>query len=270
MTGPCIQGQCLAGLQCFVDECVPGAGSNSNSNSNSNGNSDGNSDGEPEDPTTTDGTTGVSGGVTEGSATQPTTASSNDPGTTTGDPSTTSTTTNVTNVTNPMTTGVERTTGVETDTWDDSASDSQGFILPDTDTGGEDPCDAITCGVGETCAIVGEDPQCLMHCHPLDPEYCGTGNVCVQHIDVFVCAPDASGDVGAVGQGCAYTNGCDPGLACLDGQWVAGCNGQYCCTPFCDLSLADPCLAYDMQCVAWWEQGMAPQGFEDVGACVVV
>ena len=263
LTGPCIQGQCLAGLQCFVDECVPGAGSNSNSNSNSNGNSDG----EPEDPTTTGGTTGVSGGVTEGGVTQPT-ASSNDPGTTTGDPSTTSATNVTTNVTNPTT--VDRTTGVETDTWDDSASDSQNFILPETDSGGDDPCDAITCGIGETCVIVGVDPQCLAHCPLLDLGYCGADNVCVPHGDVFVCAPDASGDVGAVGDGCEYSNGCDPGHTCLNGEYVAGCNDQYCCSMFCDLGLADPCLAYGMQCVGWWEQGMAPQGFEDVGICVVV
>ena len=259
LTGPCIQGQCLPGLQCFVDECLPGAGGNSNGNSNSNSNS--NSDGEP-DPT---GTTGDTDGVTQGSMTQPTTVATT-PGTATDDPSTTSTT---------STTTVEPTTwrpdNTETFVSSDS-DDSRGFILPETDSdSGEPPtCGGDVCDSDETCTLLGSDPFCLPHCDPLANPSCGPDYVCSPEADVFVCAPDASGNTGQLGQGCAYSNGCDPGLACIGGQFVPNCNGQACCSPFCDLDLADPCVQYGMACVAWYEQGQAPAGWEDVGVCAVL
>lgn len=264
LTGPCIQGQCLAGLQCFVDKCLPdGGGGNSNSNSNSN------SDGEPEDPTGTSSSTGgddtTTGNVTtQGSNTTPPTATTeDDPVTSTGDPPNPSTTTN------DNTTGVDRTTDPP-DTTDDTftsedSDDSQGFIRPPDGECGFDVCEA-----NETCVDVGEEPTCLVHCDPLNQAFCGADNVCVpQGAELFLCAPDASGDTGMVGQGCAYSNGCDPGNLCLNGPAVAGCNGQACCSAFCDLDLADICVQYGMQCVAWFEMGQAPAGFEDVGACVL-
>ncbi|WP_096329234.1 hypothetical protein [Nannocystis exedens] len=119
------------------------------------------------------------------------------------------------------------------------------------------------------CVFIDDIAYCNPKCDPLNQAFCGPDNECVGVEDTFACVPDASGNTGAVGDGCAFSNGCDPGNICMNGQYVAGCNGQYCCSAFCDTDLADPCAQYGMQCVAWYEMGMAPSGLEDVGVCVI-
>lgn len=259
LTGPCIESLCLSGLQCFSGKChvVPG-GSNSASAT------------APEDPTSAGETTGVvseggvtEGGVTEGVATTPTTGDPPDTSTGVDVPTTNDTTTTTT------TTGVDTTTVGPDDpstTWD-SSDDSRGFIVPPDM--GDGTCGGVVCQNNEQCVLVGEELTCLATCDPLNQAFCGLDYVCVPQEDLFVCAPDASGNTGKVGDGCAYSNGCDPGNTCLTGQYVANCNGQYCCSAFCDLDLADTCLQYGMECVGWFEQGMAPPGMEDIGVCIL-
>jgi len=73
-------------------------------------------------------------------------------------------------------------------------------------------------------------------------------------------------------------NDCDPGLICVSevvvppGLPCGGAGG--CCTEVCDLT--DP--AGDMQCAgapegqtcqAWYRDGAAPTGYEDVGMCTL-
>jgi len=110
---------------------------------------------------------------------------------------------------------------------------------------------------------------CLPWCDPLLQD-CAEGRACYAGRDVFLCAPDASGDEGQAGDACGFVNDCDPGLACVSPEWVAGCEGLAgCCTPFCDLGDPDPpCneIAGE-ECVAWYEDGQAPPGFDHVGVC---
>ncbi|MDC0722552.1 hypothetical protein [Nannocystis bainbridge] len=242
---------------CFAGACEPAGG-----------NSQGHSSQPPGDDTSSSGGTDPTEGAT-GSATKAT-ADSIDPGTTGDEPSST---------TSVTTTGVDETTDrPSTSDWpssdSDTESDSGSFITSDTsdDSGSfieppEDACDG--CGANQVCIVVDDIPQCTAKCDPLIKAFCGADNVCVPVEDQFACAPDASGNTGKVGDGCIYGNGCDPGNICLSGPYVAGCNGQACCSPFCDTDLADPCVQYQMQCVAWYEMGLAPAGLEDVGVCII-
>ena len=43
------------------------------------------------------------------------------------------------------------------------------------------------------------------------------------------------------------------------------CDGAGCCTPFCDLTA--PVCPDGLECLAFYEEGQAPQCFEDVGVC---
>ena len=49
------------------------------------------------------------------------------------------------------------------------------------------------------------------------------------------------------------------------------CDGPSCCTAFCDLMLGDAqCAALEgTVCVPFFEENMAPPGYENVGVCVL-
>jgi hypothetical protein len=135
----------------------------------------------------------------------------------------------------------------------------------------EDP--DTSCAIANDGAIV----LCLPACDPIVQD-CAEGQACYPINDAWACAPDASGEMGVYGDPCEFINVCDPGLICLGaGAVPAGeaCEGsEGCCTEVCDLM--DP--MGDMQCTGqpggqtcqpWYEEGNAPPGYEDVGACAL-
>ena len=129
------------------------------------------------------------------------------------------------------------------------------------------------------CAISNSPPYalCIPRCNPLLQD-CPVGQACVPLQDSWHCALDASGDAGTYGDACEFINVCDPGLICLSTSTVPPglpCEGAAgCCTEVCDLTdpLADlQCAgaAEGQTCQAWYEEGTAPPGFENVGACAL-
>jgi hypothetical protein len=127
-------------------------------------------------------------------------------------------------------------------------------------------------GDDRKCSISASGPAlCLETCHPLDAP-CGPGRICV-HVAFFMCLPDASGDDGAYGDPCEQVDECSPGLLCAAAASVPGCEGASgCCSEFCDLSDDEfACAGADggQACIPWYEQGLAPPGFDTLGACVI-
>ena len=59
----------------------------------------------------------------------------------------------------------------------------------------------------------------------------------------------------------------DPGLVCLNPEYVPDCQAGGCCSPFCDTKEANDCPGQGQDCIPWWEEGMAPPGYETVGVC---
>jgi len=126
------------------------------------------------------------------------------------------------------------------------------------------------------CVIANEGVLilCLPNCDPLIQD-CPEGQACYPATDTFVCGPDAGGEAGAYGDGCEFVNFCDPGLFCANPDVVPNCDGAAgCCSEYCDLSVADPDAACSgaaggQMCTPWYEEGQAPPGFEDVGACAI-
>jgi hypothetical protein len=127
-----------------------------------------------------------------------------------------------------------------------------------------------------TCSITngGVLILCLPTCDPLLQD-CTDGNACYPLGDAFVCAPDASGESGTYGEACEYLNVCDPGLFCANAAVVPDCQGsQGCCSEYCEFD--DPeasanCSgsAGGQECVAYFAEGMAPPGFENIGVCAI-
>lgn len=130
---------------------------------------------------------------------------------------------------------------------------------------------------GTVCSIFNEGVLilCLPQCDPLVQD-CGDSQGCYGGENGFVCIPDASGpDSGSYGDPCGFVNVCDPGLFCAGASAVPDCQGaQGCCSEFCDANAPDGASACSgaaggQACVPWYEEGQAPPGYEDVGACVI-
>lgn len=114
----------------------------------------------------------------------------------------------------------------------------------------------------------GAKPPPTPECNPLLSD-CAADELCVPTSDFgLVCVPDASGDQGAVGDPCAASNACDPGLFCIEAAGFAECDGVYCCTEFCDLDGVDQCTAPNATCFQFFAPETVPPGFENLGGCL--
>lgn len=122
-----------------------------------------------------------------------------------------------------------------------------------------------------TCTIVngGVLPLCLNVCNPLDPTACPEGEACLPSGDYFLCAPDASGDMGAAGDECMFLNSCDPGLFCANPAAVPGCaSADGCCSAICSDGDASNCEV-GQDCVPFYADGAAPdECLQTIGACI--
>ncbi len=130
------------------------------------------------------------------------------------------------------------------------------------------------CPDGTFCEISrsGTINLCLTTCDPLADDACPISDeVCIPNLDAFLCVLDASGEEGQVNDPCAFANACDPGLYCISPENGAECDQarQGCCQPFCDVTKMNTCAGAGQTCVAWYEQGMAPEGYEKVGICAI-
>lgn len=112
----------------------------------------------------------------------------------------------------------------------------------------------------------GVVPVCEKDCHPLDQD-CDDGLACMAVFDDgFVCS--VPGD-GLHAEACASKLGCAKGLLCVNGPAVDGCQSDACCTNFCDITEMNTCEGPNEACIPYWENGMPPPGYENVGVCAI-
>ena len=132
---------------------------------------------------------------------------------------------------------------------------------------------APMCAEGFICWLTDEGVLnlCRALCDPLLAD-CAEGEVCLPYLDAFVCWPDASGEEGQAFDACEFVNRCDPGLICLNPSAASECdpNAGGCCLPYCDVTDPDvTCPGVGQECVAWYEEGMAPPEYAKVGICTL-
>jgi hypothetical protein len=129
------------------------------------------------------------------------------------------------------------------------------------------------CAVPEQVCVLLDDevPLCPETCHPLIPA-CEDGEGCypAPNQEQFVCWSSFEG-AGLQGDACEYSNACALGLTCVEASLFPACASWGCCTEYCDVTAGLPCPGADqgMACVPWYEDGMAPPGYETVGLCVL-
>ena len=128
-----------------------------------------------------------------------------------------------------------------------------------------------------TCVIVNDGVLnlCLPGCDPLVQDCQGNNEICVPDPmgDGFVCVLDASGDMHPSGTPCEFANQCNGGNICLNLDFYPhpDCQGSLgCCGPLCEFPGGQcPGEPAGLSCESWYEEGMAPPGYEDVGICIV-
>ena len=122
---------------------------------------------------------------------------------------------------------------------------------------------------GTACAIANDAwlILCLPACEPIMQD-CEPGDVCTPVGDVWVCSPEG-GNASGVGESCDVLGICDPGLLCVEPELVPDCQDGACCTPICDVTDPMPPCLPGQSCEPYYEPGMAPAGFENVGICTL-
>lgn len=126
-----------------------------------------------------------------------------------------------------------------------------------------------SCADGVTTCTLPSDglpAVCLPLCDPLAQD-CAAGSGCYFVHDHFECDPDVSGASGAPGDACDAAGECDPGAVCVLGTAVPNCATQTCCASFCDLTA--PSCTDGLECTPWHDDGEAPPGEENIGACLL-
>jgi hypothetical protein len=110
---------------------------------------------------------------------------------------------------------------------------------------------------------------CIPTCDPIIQD-CGEGLACFWANYNFNCI-FTTDDIPA-GEPCSFINDCAAGLSCLTAEVLPGCEGSACCSGYCDLNLGDgacEALLPGTVCVSFFEEGMAPSGYEHVGVCIL-
>ncbi|NVB40202.1 ribulose phosphate epimerase [Pseudenhygromyxa sp. WMMC2535] len=108
---------------------------------------------------------------------------------------------------------------------------------------------------------------CLPTCDPLVQD-CAPGEGCYWANASFQCL-NTSVDL-ETGVPCGFLNDCAPSNMCISAESLLDCEGAACCASFCDLGDDQACAGMPgLSCVAFFEEGQAPQGYEDVGICIV-
>lgn len=112
-------------------------------------------------------------------------------------------------------------------------------------------------------------PICQDSCDPITQDCSGDLGCYGVGDQGFVCSvPGFEEGLGNDGDMCFTIQSCKPGLGCTDASVLSDCAAARCCSPYCDLSEPDPCTSPE-QCIAYYEDGTAPPGYENVGLCAV-
>jgi hypothetical protein len=150
----------------------------------------------------------------------------------------------------------------------------------DSDSDGEGLCHAFCGGTPDEpeclpdsgCAVSGGGTItiCMPQCHPLEQD-CPEGEGCYWFpFGAFLCGITLD-DI-PTGEPCGYADDCQPGNFCAYATVLPDCDGESCCTNFCDLWLGNSqCAAVPgTECVSFFERGVGfGYPYENLGVCVL-
>jgi hypothetical protein len=130
--------------------------------------------------------------------------------------------------------------------------------------------DMPECPPGSACLISGSGNinLCIPTCDPILQD-CNEGLACFWAYNGFNCIYTTQ-DI-PPGEPCGFINDCVEGSGCFTAEVLPSCADSACCSPWCEVGGGDgPCEALPgTTCVPFFEQGMAPFGYEHVGVCIL-
>ncbi|PRP91458.1 hypothetical protein ENSA5_55750 [Enhygromyxa salina] len=106
---------------------------------------------------------------------------------------------------------------------------------------------------------------CVYACDPLLQDCAQEGSGCFWDGAQFNCDP--AGDI-MTNEPCGYINDCLPGHLCADAEALPSCQGSACCASWCEID-NPTCPVPDTECIAFYDEGTAPPGLENVGLCAL-
>lgn len=107
--------------------------------------------------------------------------------------------------------------------------------------------------------------QCELDCRAIDTDCPSWGCFPMTDHGTVTCLPDPE-ESGPIGAPCPF-NECANGLFCGPPGRVLGCGADTpCCTPYCDVKTS--VCSEGTACESVFVSGQAPQGLEDLGACL--
>jgi hypothetical protein len=103
---------------------------------------------------------------------------------------------------------------------------------------------------------------------------CPEGQACHAINETFTCHWEDWGRPGVHGDPCSSHYDCGPGHTCIGADAHTECPGSGCCSTLCDHTDPtgdDACAAVDRNqgCEPWYLEGMAPEGYEELGVCAL-
>jgi hypothetical protein len=152
--------------------------------------------------------------------------------------------------------------------WDvvDVNGEAVGICTPFCTGTADDP----ECPEGFSCLLANEGSinVCISICDPILQD-CVEGFACYWADYGFNCILTTL-DL-PPGEPCGHINDCAAGSGCITAEVLPSCAGAACCSPFCQVGAGDlPCeVVPGTTCVPFFEQGLAPPGYEQVGVCLV-
>jgi hypothetical protein len=124
------------------------------------------------------------------------------------------------------------------------------------------------CPTGSHCLISnkGSISLCVATCDPVLQD-CEGSTACFWASNQFTCL-SSSQDL-PTGDPCGFVNDCAGTNVCLDAAVFPDCAGEACCAAYCDLQDPDACPDPQLECAAFFDAQVTPEGFEHVGVCVL-
>ena len=125
---------------------------------------------------------------------------------------------------------------------------------------------APTCDADQTCLVANFEVfnLCLDACDPLLQD-CAPDEACTRTSEgQFACVHNTAPT--QQGEECIVLTDCGPGLACIRDDVLPDSAWDPQCTAYCDLAAPECAMGY--ACEAYFGEGLAPEGLEDLGLCV--
>lgn len=124
-----------------------------------------------------------------------------------------------------------------------------------------------SCPGSMECSITNDGTlnMCIQLCDPLLQDCPNPDEGCYLAAGNFVCSDSPTEH--PTGSPCGFIDDCAGGNICISAMALPSCEGDFCCSPFCDLSADAQCPVEGTECAPLFD--MPDPGEENIGICAL-